>query len=392
MKQNAFSGLRVIDMTRYLPGGYATQVFADLGAEVIKVEEQKKGDFCRGDDPKINDISYYFTALCRNKKSLTLDLKSEKGRKIFLELAKISDIIIENYRPGVTKRLGIDYETINSINTKIIYCSLSGFGQDSPLSLAALHDINLQAMSGYLSVNGGGLTPFHLCDVASGMAAAQGIALALYAREKTGTGQSVDVPMFDSMVWWLSLITSRYHFQGNQVSAETLEYPALCYNVLKTKDGQLLSLGMVEGKFWKVFCTETGNEDLIPKQMLRRHEAPKEFERIETLIASKTMSEWKKWLAGKDICVVPVMSIGEAVKDIVAMNTGIMEYVDFPGVGKVLQTNVPYKFSDLSHDLQSATPPPVLGEHTEEILTRLGYRDDEIATLVKDGVVTTAAK
>ncbi|MDX5628777.1 MULTISPECIES: CaiB/BaiF CoA-transferase family protein [unclassified Brenneria] len=391
MGKNAFAGLRVIDMTRYLPGGYATQVFADLGAEVIKVEEQKKGDFCRGDEPKINDVSYYFTALCRNKKSLTLNLKAEKGHDIFLQLAQEADIIIENYRPGVTKRLGIDYDAINKINPRIIYCSLSGFGQESPLSLAALHDINLQAMSGYLSVNGGKLTPFHLCDVASAMTAAQGIALALYAREKTGRGQSVDIPMFDSLLWWLSLITSRYHFQNNQVSAETLEYPALCYNVLKTKDGGYLSLGMVEDKFWRQFCIETGNEDLIPKQMLRRHEAPGEFERIEQLIAGKTLMEWREWLKGKDICIVPVVNVGEAVEAIVAQNSGIMQYVDYPGVGKVLQTDIPYKFSELSHDLQSATPPPVLGEHTREILARLGYKQEEIAALVKDGVVTVAS-
>jgi crotonobetainyl-CoA:carnitine CoA-transferase CaiB-like acyl-CoA transferase len=388
MQRRSFEGLRVLDLTRYLPGGYATQVFADIGAEVIKVEELKKGDFCRGDDPKIKGVSYYFAALCRNKKSLTLNLKAPEGLKIFQTLAKESDVIIENYRPGVTKRLGIDYASMRAINPRIIYCSLSGFGQEDPLSLAALHDINLQAMSGYLSVNGGKLTPLHLCDVASGMAAAQGVALALYDREKTGQGQYVDVPMFDSMLWWLSLITSRYHFQGNEVSDQTLEYPALCYNILKTKDGGLLALGMVEEKFWKQFCAETGNEDLIAKQMLRRHEAPAEFERMEKLIASKTLGEWKEWLKGKDMCIVPVKSVHEAVEEIVARKTGIMDYVEYPVVGKVLQTDLPFKLSNIPHDLQAATPPPALGQDSAAILKQFGYGEAEIDALAANGVIT----
>jgi crotonobetainyl-CoA:carnitine CoA-transferase CaiB-like acyl-CoA transferase len=387
MKEKSFAGLKVLDLTRYLPGGYATQVFADLGAEVIKVEEIAKGDFCRGDEPKINEVSYYFAALCRNKKSLTLNLKSEEGLGIFKKLAKESDIIIENYRPGVTKRLGIDYAEIKKINSRIIYCSLSGFGQDDPMSLKAIHDVNLQALSGYLSLNGGKLSPLHLADVATATAAAQGIAIALYHRETTGVGQAVDIPMFDSLVWWLSLLTSRYHFQGNQVSAETIEYPALCYNIYETKDKGLLSFGMVEDKFWKIFCEETGMKDLIPKQFLRRHEDPVAWERMDKLVASKTQAEWMEWLKDKDICIIPVKNMGDAINDILAANTGIMEYVEYPIVGKILQTKLPYRLSEIPLSLQSATPPPVLGQHTGEILERIGFNKKDIDLLVKQGVV-----
>lgn len=387
MNEKSFAGLKVLDLTRYLPGGYATQVFADLGAEVIKVEEIAKGDFCRGDEPKINNVSYYFAALCRNKKSVTLNLKSEDGLNIFKKLARESDIIIENYRPGVTKRLGIDYAQIKKINPRIIYCSLSAFGQDDPMSLKAIHDVNLQALSGYLSLNGGKLSPLHLADVATATSAAQGIAIALYHRERTGAGQSVDIPMFDSLVWWLSLLTSRYHFQGNQISAETIEYPALCYNIYETRDKGLLSFGMVEDKFWKIFCDSTGMQDLIPKQFLRRHEDPEAWERMDQLVASKTQAEWMDWLKDKDICITPVKKMGDAIKDIVASNTGIMEYVEYPIVGKILQTKLPYRLSEIPISLQSAAHPPALGQDTREILEQLGFDKKEIDLFVKQGAV-----
>lgn len=387
MSVKSFAGIKVLDLTRYLPGGYTTQVFADLGAEVIKVEDMGKGDFCRGDEPKINGVSYYFSALCRNKKSLTINLKSEDGKRIFKKLAKESDVIVENFRPGVTKRLEIDYAEIKKINPRIIYCSLSGFGQDDPMSLKALHDVNLQALSGYLSLNGGKLSPLHLADVATGMAASQGITIALFHREVTGEGQSVDIPMFDSLVWWLSLLMSRYHFQGNSISAETIEYPALCYNIYETKDKGLLAFGMVEDKFWKIFCENTDLEDLIPKQFYRRHEDEGAWDRMERLVAGKTQAEWLEWLKDKDICITPVKSMGDAIKDILAANTGIMEYVEYPVVGKILQTKLPYRMSAITTPLQSATPPPALGQHTGEILEKIGFSKEEIKAFAKQGVV-----
>ncbi|NLI12353.1 CaiB/BaiF CoA transferase family protein [Pelotomaculum propionicicum] len=387
MGAKSFSGIKVLDLTRYLPGGYTTQVFADLGAEVIKVEDMGKGDFCRGDEPKINGVSYYFSALCRNKKSITINLKSADGKRIFHKLAQESDVIVENFRPGVTKRLGIDYAEIKKINPRIIYCSLSAFGQDDPRSLQAIHDVNLQALSGYLSLNGGKLSPLHLADVATGMAASQGIAIALYHREITGEGQSVDIPMFDSLVWWLSLLTSRYHFQGNSISAATIEYPALCYNIYETKDKGLLAFGMVEDKFWKIFCENTGMEDLIPKQFYRRQEDEEAWNRMESLVAGKTHAEWLEWLKDKDICITPVKSMGDAIEDILASKTGIMEYVEYPITGRILQTKLPYRMSGIDTPLQEATPPPVLGQHTGEILEKIGFSKEEIEAFSKQGVV-----
>lgn len=382
---NALRGLRILDMTRYLPGGYATQAFADLGADVIKVEEISKGDFCRGDEPKINDISYYFTALCRNKRSLSLNLKAPEGKALFLKLAETSDVIVENFRPGVTKRLGLDYASVHTVNPRLVYCSLSAYGQDHPDSLKAIHDINLQALSGYLSLNGGKTSPLHLADLATGMVAVQGVALALLQRGVDGVGRQVDVSMYDAFVWWMSLIYSRFHFQ-NGVSSSTLEYPAFCYNVYRTKDGGLLAFGMVEDKFWKEFCTKNGIEEFIPKQFLRQHEDEEGWARFTAFVASRTQAEWLDWLKDKDICITPVKSVQEAVADMIGKNP-LVAYNDYPGVGRVLQTGLPIRISGLEADLSAATPPPPLGADNVSLLESLGYSKDAVAALINSGVV-----
>ena len=382
-------GVRVLDLTRYMLGGFPTQLFADLGAEVIKIEAMPQGDFCRAEEPLRNGVSHYFTALCRNKKSLTLNLKSAQGLDIFRHLLAASDVVIENFRPGVTRKLGIDYEMARAVNPRIVYCSMSGFGQDDPLSLAALHDVNLQAMSGFTDLNEGRLPPLSLCDIATGMGAAQGIALALFQRERTGAGQHVDVPMFDSLVWWMSVVYSRYHFQGGNISPQTLEYPSLSYTIFPTRDGKYLSFGMIEEKFWRYFCTQTGNEDLIPLQKRHPQEEPAAYERLRRLVASKTRDEWQAWLAGKDMCIYPAKTAAEAIEDLVAKGSGLVAYAEFPGVGKVLQTNVPIRFSEMPHDLADATAPPRLGEHSAEVLRKLGYSDDDVRELIRAGVTSS---
>ena len=383
----SFSGLVVLDLTRYLPGAYATQLLADLGAEVIKVEDTRKGDFCRHDFPTINDVSYYFTALCRNKKSISLDLKNPEANEAFLKLAATADIVVESFRPGATKRLGVDYESIRKINPRVIYCSYSAFGQTDPRSLKALHDINMQGQSGYLALNGGRTSPIHLCDAASAMVAAQGMLAALYDRERTGEGSYVDVSMFDSFVWWNSMLDSRFHFNGESLEACDLEYPAVCYNVYDTKDGAKITFATVEDKFWKSFCTEAGLEDLIPVQLCRRQEAEWAFEKMEKYVASKTLQEWNEWLADKDICVAPVLSKAEAIRDIVASGTGMMSYHDFPITGRVLQTNIPHRISSLPATLDDVTPPPELGGNNLEILLRLGYTRDDVTRFANSGAI-----
>ena len=213
-KNTPFSDITVLDFSRYLPGGYATQVLADLGATVIKVEDTGLGDFMRHDYPtKGGGISYYITALGRNKKSVSLNLKNEEVVDWFLKMAQEADIIVESFRPGVTAKLGIDYESIKKLNPGIIYCSISGYGANDPRSKKAQHDLNMQATSGYLSVNHGSTSPLHLCDLSSGMVAGQALLAALYARTVTGEGAYIDISMFDCFVWWNSLL-QRWRMQA----------------------------------------------------------------------------------------------------------------------------------------------------------------------------------
>jgi crotonobetainyl-CoA:carnitine CoA-transferase CaiB-like acyl-CoA transferase len=387
MADNYFKNLLILDHTRYLLGGYATQVFADLGAEVIKIENIDGGDFCRMEEPMRNGVSHYFSALNRNKKSLTLNLKSEEGRKIYLDLVKKADVVIETFRPGVMKRLGIDYEAEESVNPRIIHCAMSSFGQDNPRSLKAFHDINFQALSGYLSLNGGVISPIHYVDVATGMAAVQNIMAALLERTHSGKGSFCDVRMFDSFVWWNSLIDARYDFYDGKVSKETLDFPALAYNIYETADGGRVAVGMLEEKFWNTFLKDFGLEDLAKFKRCRRQEAAEAFEKMEKTFKKYSTAEWNEYLSSKDTCAMTAFSKDEAINYIISSDTGLMKYVDFNRTGKTLQTRIPLHVSSLPFSLDSATECPALGEHNTDILLDAGYTDDEIADLRNKGII-----
>ena len=388
MGKNYFAGLRVLDHTRYLLGGYATQAFADLGAEVIKIESMDGGDFCRFEEPMREGVSHYFSALNRNKKSLAINLKSPEGRDAYLRLVKTADVVIESFRPGVTARLGIDYEAERAVKPDIIHCSLTSFGQKDPRSLKAFHDINFQALSGYLSINGGGITPVHMVDVSTGMVAIQSMFAALLQRERTGEGAFCDVKMFDSFVWWNALIDARCDFYGGELTRETLDFPALAYNVYETRDGGRVSIGMLEEKFWQSFLKALGREDLIPYKRCRRQEAPEAFAELEQIFRSRTTQEWREFLADKDICAMPVLDKKEAIANIVGSGTGLMEYVNFSRTGKTLQTRLPISISTIPVSLKDARQCPALGEHSAEVLESVGYTREEIAGLVADGVIS----
>lgn len=384
-QKNFFKNLVILDHTRYLLGGYATQVFADLGAEVIKIEDTKAGDFCRMEEPMRGEVSHYFSALNRNKKSVCLNFKSEKGKEAYFRLLEKADIVIENFRPGVMDRLGVGRNEELRINPRIIHCSMSSFGKDDPRSLKALHDINFQAMSGYLSLNGAKISPIHFVDVSTGMAAVQNLMAALLQREVTGEGSYCDVRMYDSFVWWNALIDARYDFYGGQVDQTTLDFPALAYNIYETKDGGHISIAMLEEKFWQGFLMALGREDLLPYKRCRRQEAPEAFESLEAEFKSRTYEEWKDFLKDKDICAMPVLTKDEAIKDIVDSGTGLMKYLDFPKTGKTLQTRIPIAVDSLPVSLDDAVESPSLGADTRAILKKAGYSDDEITAMNTQG-------
>lgn len=387
MKKNYFAGLRVLDHTRYLLGGYATQVLADLGAEVIKVESMGGGDFCRQEEPMRNGVSHYFSALNRNKKSIAIDLKSAEGKEAYLRLVKTADVVLDTFRPGVMKRLGIDYEVEKTVKPDIIHLSITSFGQDDPRSFKALHDINFQAMSGFLSLNGGKITPIHMVDVSTGMVAIQSVLAALLQREHTGEGAFCDIKMFDSFVWWNALIDARYDFYGGEMSREKLDYPALAYNIYEAKDGGKVSIGMLEEKFWVRFLTAVGREDLIPYKLCHREDAPEAYAELEAVFKTKTRDEWKAFFDDMDTCAMVCYTKDEAIKEIVASGTGLMEYCDFSRTGKTLQTRLPLNISTIPVSLENAVQCPALGEHSASLLEGVGYSAEEVEALVKKGVL-----
>ena len=386
MGNQSFARLRVLDLSRYLPGGYATQVLADLGADVVKVEDTGLGDFCRHEKPQRHGMSYYIEALGRNKRSVALDLKDADAHAAFMRLAASADVVVESFRPGVTKKLGIDYATLREANPRLVYCSFSGYGQDDPRSQLPLHDLNMQAQSGYLSLNGGVKAPLHLCDLASSMVAAQSMLAALYDREITGEGRYIDVSMYDSFVWWNSLIDSRWCFQDGSVTEDTVAYPARCcfYNIYETSDGEKLAFGLIEDKFWTSFCMDSGVPELVSKP-------DDAYERMCALVASRTLAEWEAWLADKDLCIAPVIDKNAAIEQLIAREPDMMAYRDFPRAGRVLQTNLPHAIAGMRPSIEDFTEAPAHGEQTAEVLAEAGLDAATIETLLERGAARCAS-
>lgn len=388
MDENAFSNMTVLDFTRYCPGGYATQPFADWGARVIKVEDVGEGDFCRHDPPTHHGISYYSTALCRNKESISLDLKDEEARSACQDLAARADVIIESFRPGVTARLGIDYETVAKRNPGVIYASITAFGQNDPRSKMALHDMALVAETGYLDLQDDNAFPLPLSDLAAGMVAGQALLAALLNRDKTGEGAYIDLSMFDCFVWWQSMIDSRWHFNGGVHTRADLEYPSVGYNVYETSDGKQLLFSMIEPKFWIPFVEEMGLPELADSCRKRRWQDEKAFTKVEALVASKTVDEWREWLAEHPAySIMPIATKDEAIPRIVASKPNLLSYVDFPDAGHVLQTNIPHAISSLPTNIANFHEAARLGQDTERVLQELGVDDARIQRMADRGAI-----
>ena len=388
MTSPCFERLMVLDFSRYLPGGYATQPLADWGAHVIKVEDTGLGDFARHENPTKHGMSYYITALGRNKKSIALNLKDPDVVDIFLELADKADVIVESFRPGVTRKLGIDYETVCARNPRIIYVSLSAFGQFDARSAKAFHDINMQARSGYLSVNHGSTSPLHFVDLSAGMVAAQSILAALFNREYTGKGSYIDISMYDCFLWWNALLDSRLAFNGGQLKREDVIYPVPAYNVYETKDGGKVAVGALEDKFWDtVIATVGGSEQAHASKLKKRWEAPEVFAEMEQIFKSRTTAEWHQWISENDVCSAVVITKDEAVEQIVEQEPNTMNYVEFPDIGCVLQTNIPHHIAAMPVNITEFRQPSRLGQDTAEVLRYLGLDEARIQALAERGAV-----
>lgn len=387
-------GIRVLDLTRLLPGPFCTQLLADLGAEVIKVEAPGEGDYARAHRTSINGYGSTFLMLNRNKKSITLNLKAKPGIQIFRRLAGNADLVVEGFRPGVVDRLGISYKALKRDNPKLLYCSLSGYGQDGPYAGLAGHDINYMSYAGLTSLTGerdGKPMPLGIqaADVAAGgIMAAFGIMAAVFHRERTGRGQYIDVSMLDGLLSVGQTLFGEYMATGKVPGPATMRlnggYPV--YGIYETKDGKFFSLGALEEKFWIVFCEKAGREDLK-----KFHDSgwDKDRDRLEDelkkLFKTRSRDEWTELVAGEDACGSPVLGIDEALENEQARHRGMFIEVPHPEKGKVTQVAFPIKFSDAKTETPKAAPR--LGQHTQEILRSVGYTKQEIEEFGEQGVV-----
>lgn len=390
--QHALSGIRVLDLSRLLPGPYCSMLLGDLGAEVIKVEDAATGDPTRWNTPRVNKQSSAFQQVNRNKKSIAIDLKNPDGRELFLKMARRADVILEQFRPGVVDRLGVGYPVVSELNPRIVYCSLTGFGQNGPHRGRSGHDLNYLALSGVLGLindeRGKPVVPgIQVADLAGGMIAAFGILAALMARQTTGRGQLVDVSMYDVMMAMLPIPASQ-QFAGKALGVGQKyilsgEYPF--YNIYETADGKYMSLGALEPKFWQGFCRHVVREDLIERQYDDRERREDLFNEVRTIFKSRTQAEWVEFMRDADACCEPVLSMEEAFVHPQAVAREMVMEAQHPTEGRVHQLGFPVKLSE--------TPPrvtlqsPGYGEHTDEVLAELGLSDDEIKSLKDSGAV-----
>lgn len=374
-------GIRVLSMAEQLPGPYCSMLLSDLGAEVILVERPGLGDPARM-------IPHFLSVVNRNKKSITVNLKSEKGKDICYKLAEKSDVFLEGFRPGVLKRLNVDYESIKKINPKIVYCSITGYGQTGPYKSLPGHDLSYQAAAGLLSssINKGDMPEgpgIAVADLSSAMFATIGILSALRARDTQGIGQHVDISMTDGLVSWMSVGLGLYFNTGSSEISIGKE-PA--YGIFKAKDGKYLTLSIAhEDYFWRNLCLAIGKPDLAEMNGEQRREKREEMVSMlnETLL-SKPRDEWLEILGDADVPCGPASTIGEVATDPQIMARNMIVELAGPE-GKIKQVANPIKFSETPTSVRS--PQPKLGEHTDEVLTFLGYSAEELKVLRSEGVI-----
>jgi len=386
------TGVTVLDLTRLLPGGFATLLMADLGADVIKVEEPGKGDYIRWTPPMVGSFSASHIALNRNKRGVAINLKSEQGRDVFTRLASAADVVIESFRPGVMDRLGVGYEALRSVNARLVYCAITGYGQDGPLRDAAGHDVNYISYAGVASIVGPEERPaipgVQVGDMAGGgMSAVMSILAALYRREATGEGSFCDVAMMDGAASWLSIHAAEYVATGTEPGRERMHlsgaYP--CYRIYPAADGWL-SVGALEPQFWAALCDALERPDLADDGFAMGERRDEVIASLERLFATKTRAEWMERFTGRDVCVAPVKSFEEAFEDPQMRAREMIFEADVPGVGPWKHVGNPLKMTGVGRG-EMRLPPPGLGEHTDEILAELGLDAAELEELRSRGAI-----
>ncbi|HVC21135.1 MAG TPA: CaiB/BaiF CoA-transferase family protein [Vicinamibacterales bacterium] len=386
-------GVTVLDLTRLLPGAYATLVLADLGADVVKIEDPRGGDPTRAFPPLAGGTSVYFHVLNRNKRSVTLDLRAPAAAGVLDALAGRADLLVESFRPRTARRLGVDAATVRARHPRLIHCSITGFGRQGPYAERPAHDLNYVALAGLFGVDRIDHEPprvprMLLGDIGAAMNAAAGMLAALFMRERTGEGSTVDVPIFEAALSWLTFPAADRLVAG--VDRDRGELPitgrGACYNIYRTADDQYVALGALEPKFWKAFCDRIGRADLIPLQFAAGDAQARLLAEVTGIFGSRTRREWLERFADVDVCLTPVNSVDEALADPHLAARGAV--VERDG-SRFIRT--PILFAGPGDDLPASPvavrPSPGLGVDTDSVLTAAGFDDAARRRLRADGIV-----
>ncbi|HLQ15513.1 MAG TPA: CaiB/BaiF CoA-transferase family protein, partial [Candidatus Eisenbacteria bacterium] len=379
------SGIRVLDLTRLLPGPFCTMLLADMGADVIKIEDPDQGDYMRWSPPLLDGQSVLFNAINRNKRSVSLNLKSDAGRDLLLRLIEGADVLVEGNRPGVMKRLGLGWDVVHSRNPRLVMCSITGYGQDGPFAGRAGHDLNYMATAGGLGLNGEKAEPpvplsVQVADIGGGgMQPAVAILGALVGVQRGAEGRWLDVSMTDGAVSWLALALAALG-AGEAVGRgdQRLSGRHACYRVYACKDGGFYSVGALEPKFWAALCIAVERPDLVAVQFAEGTEGENVHREMEAVFASRTRSEWEVALAGLEVCCEPVLELDEVASHpqiaarrlIASRKTGVE-------VRPAVQLRSDWRRLD----------PPGLGEHNAVILAEIGVDARRLDELKAQGVI-----
>jgi alpha-methylacyl-CoA racemase len=394
-------GLKVLDLTRLLPGGYASLMLADFGADVIKVEDTRMGDYVRWSPPYYEGVDVsargaLFLALNRGKRSIRIDLKHERGKEVLLRLVRDADVLLESFRPGVLDRLGVGYERLRQENPALVYCAITGYGQDGPLKDRSGHDMNYLGLNGLLGLTGEPDGPpvqsaGQIADIGGGgLMAVVGVLVALRERERSGEGQLVDCSMFDGSLSWLALVAAAMLAGGDVPRRGRLPLAGgiICYRPYRCADGYV-TLGALEPKFWAGFCRGVGRDDLLEHAFdppgSEAHRA------VSEIFGGRTREQWRQFASEHDCCLEPVLDLDEALSSELVAHRQMVVELDQPGAEQPVRLlGAPVKLSRTPADPTRA-PGPGLGDHTDEVLTDAGYSPQEIAALHESGAVAAAA-
>jgi crotonobetainyl-CoA:carnitine CoA-transferase CaiB-like acyl-CoA transferase len=390
------SGVRVLDLTRVLAGPFCSMILADMGAEVIKIEEPGKGDDTRSWPPFVAGEATYFMSVNRNKKSVTLNLKAPAARKILTDLVKMSDVVLENFRPGTMEKLGLGYAALSALNKKLVYCAVSGFGESGPEGGRAGYDLVVQAESGLMDITGFPDGPpvkmgTSIADLVAGMSAAHGVTLALLARTKTKRGQKVEIGMLDAMAALLTYQAGIYWGTGRQPMRRGNEHPSIVpYEAFKAADAYL-TLGVANNSLWERCCTAMERPDLVKDPRFATESARVENRAtlvplLNEILGARSADEWMKRLEAAGVPAGRIRTVPEVCESEHLKARGMIQALEHPKAGRITVMGVPIKLHGTPGEVK--TPPPTLGQHTDQVLrSLLKLKPAQVAKLHAEGVL-----